>query len=788
MPAASETRQYAEALQGFASDDEVMRPLSIGDDSILDTLPCEDLEFSDIYDTPDVVELEDVIVPVTLGPTTPTRLRLKSLPDVHCVMDWIMGRNLTIEEDPPSGECISRATEMRKTGLREKGEDYIGRQKLVDDDFLDIGDVKDICPACTTPYCQAIDSLPFKGSLKLSYNDPEKHTWAIGDKYVMTEAVDDEGPERTEVTLVLATELLRASTNVPVPNVLAGWKEDGKVITIAERVPGQRLYDIWWDLGHDEREQLAKEVISYVDQWRQVTADTISGLGGGPVWRHDQLFGARPEGFGPFKSDEQLWDAIHDRLVEKKVDEGVIQTLRDYIPESAPCVLTHGDLSCVNILVHNGRVSAILAFDNAACLPIWAEHVAAHLCYCKEDEQWKALLSRHMKTYPRAKDWFALWWAVENNGSDKKRVAALVARCRRWERPPERNRPFDPEASDDERMPYDPPYEPSSSDLVPGPPLRSPRRYGYQVKKTRGSFEAALSRKLLKGKHYSDLLIDPYWQSAVRSQSAESEIHEIDDEALAALERQMEAERIRRQNSRERHREEAAEDRPQESRRRISIERWLSESVRGRKALRPLIIQRMSDGKGETTPYLSPTKSPPWRERQRSFERGENAPRGLRPFSLTQSGLSENVKKNLEEIGEEEDKGRLEEEEEEEEKSGSREKALRSLEGGREDEEAATAADPAEQSLDKEQARRSLASEGKRTSIFRQKTTPGSLYLAVANVGAEVKSRRHGRSRSEEQASTSQEDQASSSQLQHQRPQSLVPQSGGIRPGSSMAE
>ncbi|KAI2619496.1 hypothetical protein GGS26DRAFT_325885 [Hypomontagnella submonticulosa] len=743
------TGEAVGSSKGFVSHaEEVPEARSVVDsDSLFDYIPFEDIGTPRINRTPVATETADIAVPTNPITISTIRSRLRSFPSFYRVIDWFMGRHVMTCEDNRSVKWLSEACNVSKGSSRDDREGP-GVQRMVADDFIDIGDVHDTCPACTTPYCQAIDSLPFKSSLKLGYNDPETHTWLIGDKYVMNEATDSESPEYTDVTLALAAEFLRRSTRVPIPNVIAGWKENGKVITIAERAPGQRLYDIWWDLQTSERERIAKEVARHMDQWRRLTSDRISSLGGGPVWHHDHLFGTLGEGFGPFSSDEEVWAAIYHRLERNDVDESVINILKDYMPESAPCVFTHGDLSCANILIHNGKVSAILGFESAACLPVWAEHVAVHFCSCAEDEQWKAMLSRHIKSYARAKDWWSLWRAVETDPSDVKRIVAFAARLRRWQRPPQQKRPFDIEEPDVGRAPQDEQDQDQSYQiLMPEPRPGSPRRKGVEVQKGRSPYRTALSRKLLKGRHYSKLLGDPLWESPVHSHSEDSEVGEVIDEEEHVLEIEKELEIPGTQMQAdvdvdvERPDEERSED-SSEKAKRIRIERWISDHERGRKAL-PYPL-RMSGEKGDS--LVSPVKEhPPWRERQRSFERRDNESKGLRPFSLPLSHLSESIKQNLREVGETI-------EEDDDDGGDGREGALRRLESGHEDLEPATAAEATTSApqVDVEQTRDSLPAEKKRLSIFRERNSPGSLYLAVANAAAEGKGRRHRRSRSED--------------------------------------
>lgn len=380
--------------------------------------------------------------------------RHTKMSDTNRLFDWVLGRrSYWTPEDP-----INNTTKTRQRK----------HEPEIDDDYtyIDIGDVNDICPACGTSYHQAIDSTPFKSSLKLMYNDAESQKWLIGNKYTLHEAVDTH-PDDAEVPLVEASRALhKLAPDVPAPRVRAGWKDSGRVIAITDAAPtgeggGERLYDIWWDLTPAERDSVAAQVARHVSSWRETDLGRISNLTGGPVHTHTNLFGrytgggggdkekGKEVGFGPFGSDLELWNSIESRL-RTGVDEDTIALLRSRMPASSPCVLTHGDLSSANIIVARKRrksksnedeaveVLTIQGFENAASLPVWAEGVALHLCYCKEDEQWKALLSGHLPARmkcPAALDWWNLWRAVEETAltvTPPKAWDLLEERCRRW--------------------------------------------------------------------------------------------------------------------------------------------------------------------------------------------------------------------------------------------------------------------------------------------------------------------------------------------------------------------
>ncbi|KAI5927522.1 hypothetical protein F4810DRAFT_268518 [Camillea tinctor] len=649
---------------------------------------------------------------------SPARL----FPVVNSVFDWVWGRNTVLtREDRPD----SRA-------LKDEGQGWRG-QPFIDEEFLDIPDVQDICPACTTPYCQAIESTPFKSCLRLSYNDPETHRWFLGDRYVMTETADTH-PEQKDVPVIEVTGVIRRMTPVPVPNVVAGWKEHGKVITIAERVPGERLYDIWWHLSRSQRERIAKQVAGYVEQWRRCRSDRISSLNGGPVWDHNSLFGtAVGEGFGPFRSDIDFWYAIKQRLVKKKVNPDIIQILQDRVPASTPCVLTHGDLSSVNIIIQKGKVAAIMGFDNAASLPVWAETVAAHFCYCKEDVQWKAMLSRHMRSYQAALDWWSLWRAAEALEPNQERIAKLIRRCRRWTKTTVNRKPFaGPDSSEDEADGKPP--EPGSGhvlSLSEHPPSGpSTGREGFEAYMSgalsaSGAFPAsagssqqyheAIQDDLLQGNDYLAFLKTLAWESAREGdREGGEEEEEVDEQERDEMKRQLEREKKKRFARQHYDATPGPKDKPGESSRRQSFKTTSS-------------ISTEEDGRGvpsDASSLLAPPIATPREKgwRPKSFD----GSKGLRPLSLPLYPSSSSLYDNRPTPDEGENSSREE----------TIEETLRTLSRVDEEDDASSRG----KGKGKEKAVEPTL-QRKRTSVFKstQGGAPGSLYAALQRKAAEKK-------------------------------------------------
>ncbi|KAK8138112.1 hypothetical protein PG984_001492 [Apiospora sp. TS-2023a] len=68
-------------------------------------------------------------------------------------------------------------------------------------------------------------------------------------KYTTRSTLDGESQDRQ-----------RHSVPVPVPEVVAAWKEGQVAITITERARGRTLAELWDGLGREEREVYAREV------------------------------------------------------------------------------------------------------------------------------------------------------------------------------------------------------------------------------------------------------------------------------------------------------------------------------------------------------------------------------------------------------------------------------------------------------------------------------------------------------------------------------------------------
>jgi aminoglycoside phosphotransferase (APT) family kinase protein len=169
------------------------------------------------------------------------------------------------------------------------------------------------------------------------------------------------GAERLRRESRLA-ELLPA--NVRYPEVVASGVESFGEWIVVHHVPGVPLSEAWGNMQPEQRRSVTHDLASIMRSLHSVVI--------APDDDHDLAF---HEGEGDLALPHQLpssrilelleqarWMHGMDRSIIDQVTERVL-AVRDAIGEHERAGLVHGDLHFENILVHNGRISAVLDFE-----------------------------------------------------------------------------------------------------------------------------------------------------------------------------------------------------------------------------------------------------------------------------------------------------------------------------------------------------------------------------------------------------------------------------------------
>lgn len=167
-------------------------------------------------------------------------------------------------------------------------------------------------------------------------------------------------------------------TDIPVPQVYmvreATKDEEGLLVT--EYVEGEQLNQVWDDLTATERDDIVSTVADYILQLRRLRFPYIGALDGKGV--PDPFFHER--GSRACYSEEAFLEmlvALVEREVEGSDDtdeaDDAVAGLRRLPREERSFPMTHGSLNARNILVKDGRVTAVVGWNASGIYPSWWE-------------------------------------------------------------------------------------------------------------------------------------------------------------------------------------------------------------------------------------------------------------------------------------------------------------------------------------------------------------------------------------------------------------------------------
>lgn len=162
---------------------------------------------------------------------------------------------------------------------------------------------------------------------------------------------------------------VKANTTIPVPEV---FSSDWDRITM-EYIEGQTLKEAWPTLTPNQRTGILDQLRDYIAQLRAMPGTYLGRFDGQGVIIPCII----ERSGGPFRTIGEL----HDWLVHPKEYYGVQSMFWHQITtrlrNECPIVFTHTDLAARNIMVHDGRIVAILDWESSGWYPDYWEYVLA---------------------------------------------------------------------------------------------------------------------------------------------------------------------------------------------------------------------------------------------------------------------------------------------------------------------------------------------------------------------------------------------------------------------------
>ena len=164
------------------------------------------------------------------------------------------------------------------------------------------------------------------------------------------------------------TEILQSlAGRVPVPRIYAFGQYQDRVYQVQQYLPGRKLYTLWKDLPALTQETIAAELAEYLKIIHTTTYASF-GYACQDTRRYPTWSGMLSEHF------QQTVDEIE--RIQLRLVPGFLDMAREYFDQHRHVLeygqprLVHGDISMMNILVHDGHVSALLDFEYAMQAPI----------------------------------------------------------------------------------------------------------------------------------------------------------------------------------------------------------------------------------------------------------------------------------------------------------------------------------------------------------------------------------------------------------------------------------
>lgn len=200
--------------------------------------------------------------------------------------------------------------------------------------------------------------------------------------------------------------VLQKCPEIPVPVVYDSWTgDDGYGYIAMTPMPGKDLEESWAEMSSIEKESVMNDYKTILQRLRSVDPPPdapvqIGAIDGGPVIDHrpsDRRSG------GPFSTEAEFNSWLLSLLATETEEfylDFCVETLKSSMRDNHKWRLTHGDMGPHNILVENGRITAVLDWEMAGWYPEYWEYVKMiqYLPY----ECW------HIKSFARR------LWTVDN--------------------------------------------------------------------------------------------------------------------------------------------------------------------------------------------------------------------------------------------------------------------------------------------------------------------------------------------------------------------------------------
>ncbi|KXG47700.1 Aminoglycoside phosphotransferase [Penicillium griseofulvum] len=176
-------------------------------------------------------------------------------------------------------------------------------------------------------------------------------------------------------------QFISQHTSIPVPKVLCAFTRNGMTYILMERIKGDMIGKGWVNRSEDSKTKLLSQLAGMIREMRALQPSQFNKAGVASV-DGGSLFDCRIPGpslrFGPF---DTIQDFHRHLRMGMEFDSRLSPEIQEFIKQQSkswPLVLTHGDLSSLNILARGDDIVGIIDWETAGWYPSYWEYTTAY--------------------------------------------------------------------------------------------------------------------------------------------------------------------------------------------------------------------------------------------------------------------------------------------------------------------------------------------------------------------------------------------------------------------------
>jgi hypothetical protein len=195
-------------------------------------------------------------------------------------------------------------------------------------------------------------------------------------------------------------QFIARNTSIPVPRVICSFTYKGCTYLVMERIRGDMIGRRWSYRTAESKAKILSQLKDFVSEMRRIPPPNlqVSNIDGGMLY-DGRIYG--PSQIGPFKSIQDFHYYLRGGLgANPNIPEDVSKLIAwQDGPWSTP-VLTHGDLSSLNVLARGDEVVGIVDWETAGWYPPYWEYTTASQVNPR-NPFWKEEIDKFLDPMPR---------------------------------------------------------------------------------------------------------------------------------------------------------------------------------------------------------------------------------------------------------------------------------------------------------------------------------------------------------------------------------------------------